>query len=166
VGGRSLIVDFPVPLSTVSFSSSSSSFCELSIGVYRNHQCLFFLFNYQFLVFPSSSCWWTSPVPFIVKIANTHKRTPPVEDPRQYRTTCSVAPLTTKAPTNYDTGSTLLPQTKRSRLRQEHLRDPNTEKTQYHPSSSDRPGGRQNPRRGKSISQTEHLGKAELSRSH
>jgi len=33
VEGRSLIVDFPLPLSTVSFPSSSPPFCELSIGV-------------------------------------------------------------------------------------------------------------------------------------
>jgi len=50
VGRRSVIVDFLVRLSTVSFSSSSSSFCELSIGVYRNRQCSSFVFNYQFLV--------------------------------------------------------------------------------------------------------------------
>jgi len=49
VGGRSVIVDFPGSLSTVSFSSSSSSFSEQSIRVYRNRQCSSFVFNYQFL---------------------------------------------------------------------------------------------------------------------
>ena len=48
VGGQSLIVDFPLSLGTVCFSSSPSSFRKLNIAVYRNRLCSSFVFNYQF----------------------------------------------------------------------------------------------------------------------
>ena len=49
VGGRSVIVDFPGPLSTVSFSSSSSSFCEQSIRGLSKPPVL--VFRFQLSVF-------------------------------------------------------------------------------------------------------------------